>query len=83
MFSTGVILTGLRSVNHKPTSPLPNRKIWRGKGLVIVDRGQNLSVSLITFSIWRHNVELDKKWKLSGHRQVSVSRSEPMVGESA
>lgn len=35
----GPIDSGLRSVNHKPTSPSLIRKIWRGKGLVIVDRG--------------------------------------------
>ncbi len=38
---------------------------------------------LVTFLIWRHNVKLDKKWKLIGHRQLPVSRSKPMVGESA
>ena len=38
---------------------------------------------LITFWIWRHNVKLDKKWKLIGHRPVPVSTSDPTVGESA
>lgn len=40
-------------------------------------------MSLITFSIWRYNVELDKKWKLIGHILSPVSISDPTVGESA
>ena len=40
-------------------------------------------MSLITFPIWRHNVKLDKKWKLIGHRLLPVSISDPTVGESA
>ena len=40
-------------------------------------------MSLITFSTWRHNVKLDKKWKLIGHRLLPVSISDPTVGESA
>ena len=31
--ATTITLSGLRSVNHKPEFPSPNRKIWRGKRL--------------------------------------------------